>query len=589
MPVFSHPPGSHGIDPAGRAQKSKRDRSARSHRESVADTTQFQLQTRASLEKSIIGTPSPAASPGESPTHGDGNSLHASPPGPGKIVTNSTRSSAIYFVDDTGAFPVVPLDSQPKLEDTQGVTSSGPGQCDSLSSVAGSICAIKSSLSRYQMLDTLRDVARTDPIEEIVIHAGGRFMKAWHEPYASRLDPVLTGLDSRESEICLRDDTRQDAKKPAEPQFDSPRTMTVPENARMDIEESMEFIERRARNEEDALKRSDWGTKDVKVFRRNSVLPSSKRIVVSGWRVRFARKIRIATDQYRHRLTKIWYVKQHLSRHHRLPVYCVICMETFNTEEVRDVHLRSRSCEERPMREWEGISEAQKRQLQQRVPPRMTEDEQWYTIFGILFPGLPRPQSPYVDSELSEDLSSFQDFATSQGPAVLRDFLRFHGHGVFAENQEADLAAFCDRTLAGGLQAIFERYLEARLSRPPHENDLTPPEASESLVDCQYGRSSSTTLGGDQTSQESMEKAHASSPTSGVAGDPEGAAEGRTENRDYPVDDAYTTDAGPDLGPEGQLLQTGSASYPFDPSEFLLEGGLYEGFTNWDHDPGENF
>ncbi len=146
------------------------------------------------------------------------------------------------------------------------------------------------------MLDTLRDVARTDPIEEIVIHAGGRFMKAWHEPYASRLDPVLTGLDSRESEICLRDDTRQDAKKPAEPQFDSPRTMTVPENARMDIEESMEFIERRARNEEDALKRSDWGTKDVKVFRRNSVLPSSKRIVVSGWRVRFARKIRIDID-----------------------------------------------------------------------------------------------------------------------------------------------------------------------------------------------------------------------------------------------------------------------------------------------------
>ncbi len=215
----------------------------------------------------------------------------------------------------------------------------------------------------------------------------------------------------------------------------------------------------------------------------------------------------------------------------------------------------------------------------------MTEDEQWYTIFGILFPGLPRPQSPYIDFELSEDLSSFQDFATSQGPAVLREFLRSHGHGVFAGNQEADLAAFCERTLASGIQAIFERYHEARRSRPPHENDLTPPEPSESLVDCRYGPSSSTTLGGDQTSHESMQKAGASSPTSAVIGGPEGVAEERTENPSHPVPDKNNTRAGPELGYGGQLSQDRPALYQSDPSESLLNDDLDEGFVNWDDDP----
>lgn len=41
---------------------------------------------------------------------------------------------------------------------------------------------------------------------------------------------------------------------------------------------------------------------------------------------------------YKQTLTKISYVKQHLSRNHRTPIYCPICTGVFENEEDRDVH-----------------------------------------------------------------------------------------------------------------------------------------------------------------------------------------------------------------------------------------------------------
>jgi hypothetical protein len=201
---------------------------------------------------------------------------------------------------------------------------------------------------------------------------------------------------------------------------------------------------------------------------------------------------------YKQTLTKISYVKQHLSRNHRTPIYCPVCMGVFENEEDRDVHTRARSCEERLVAHWEGVSEAQRRRLQKKVPAKMSEEEQWFTIWDIIFPGLPRPQSPYVDSELSEEMSAFKDFATGQGPAVLLDHLRTAGYALDSRDQGLELTGFLETVIADGLQIIFERFAEARQIESQRGAASNLPETSQARTDSQGGRSSTDTLVEDQ-------------------------------------------------------------------------------------------
>ncbi|KIW13105.1 hypothetical protein PV08_08292 [Exophiala spinifera] len=260
---------------------------------------------------------------------------------------------------------------------------------------------------------------------------------------------------------------------------------------------------------------------------------------------------------YRNRLSKISYVKQHLSRHHSYPIYCLNCMATFDSEEVRDLHFGARSCEGRPMIQWEAVTEAQKRQLQVRVPPGMSETDQWYIVFDILFPGVPRPHSPFVDSELSEELSCFQDFATAQGPAIIT--------GLLAENglvsNMADMTAFNDTIVANGLQAIFERYLEARGSQRPLANGTTSTELRESSAIRRDGRPSSTTPAEDQTLAEHSIPPDSRETVVGTDSSDNDPAELQTRvlephdpQRDTGVV-ANTENGAPDSGGDGQGVQ----------------------------------
>jgi hypothetical protein len=58
-----------------------------------------------------------------------------------------------------------------------------------------------------------------------------------------------------------------------------------------------------------------------------------------------------------------------------------------------DQHIRDRSCETLPPRQWYGIGEVQKQQLERRVSAK-TKEENRYIIYEILFPGAPRPTGP---------------------------------------------------------------------------------------------------------------------------------------------------------------------------------------------------
>ncbi|KAK0713769.1 hypothetical protein B0T26DRAFT_718302 [Lasiosphaeria miniovina] len=125
---------------------------------------------------------------------------------------------------------------------------------------------------------------------------------------------------------------------------------------------------------------------------------------------------------FRYRLRRIQDVKQHLRRVHAQSCHCVRCGHEFPCRQDRDSHYASAiPCETRPFRrKW--LTDDQTESLKKKSNPKHTADQQWYAIWDVVFPDHPRrPDSPYLDGSLSEDLSSFRDFFLAEGPSILRE------------------------------------------------------------------------------------------------------------------------------------------------------------------------
>jgi hypothetical protein len=173
-------------------------------------------------------------------------------------------------------------------------------------------------------------------------------------------------------------------------------------------------------------------------------------------------------DSLRHRacysvkLSKISYVKQHLSRDHYCPIYCSVCMERFDSESERDIHNRARACQSQPLVDWGAVTQEQKQKLRRKPPKNSTEEEQWYIIYEVLFPGHPRPSSPYIDYDLTEQIFAFQNFALAQGADIVRTVI-----------PESERSPFLERVISEGIPAIIEQYLASRSSQ--HQQVLLNP------------------------------------------------------------------------------------------------------------------
>ncbi|KAL7619706.1 hypothetical protein AAE478_010248 [Parahypoxylon ruwenzoriense] len=187
-------------------------------------------------------------------------------------------------------------------------------------------------------------------------------------------------------------------------------------------------------------------------------------------------------DCYRYFLARVRDVKQHLNRCHRRPIYCPICKETFEDEDARDCHIVTKGCSARPSIVVQGISETQKKELNQRVSSKMPEEQQWFTVFDIIFSPHPRPRTPYRDRELSEDLCVFQDFMTARGPALLADFLE--NRGVVTSSlprEERDLATFKEDILGEGLQLIIEQWTNDSARAIDRDSVPHSPQVSQTI------------------------------------------------------------------------------------------------------------
>jgi hypothetical protein len=153
-------------------------------------------------------------------------------------------------------------------------------------------------------------------------------------------------------------------------------------------------------------------------------------------------------------LKRIRDVKQHLNRVHPLPIYCSRCMCNLETEDKRDEHIRASLCDVQSGITYEGVTMAQKAQLTQKVSSKMTSEDQWFTIFDILFPSqISRPKSAYKSMTVA--LDGFQDMTYAEGPDIVLKAMLSRG-----------LSAIED-----GLQQIMQRWTASmQLALPNSSN-----------------------------------------------------------------------------------------------------------------------
>jgi len=177
-------------------------------------------------------------------------------------------------------------------------------------------------------------------------------------------------------------------------------------------------------------------------------------------------------------ISTISHVKQHLSRNHQLPVYCRVCKEIFPNERECDAHAEQQTCQPRTDIVHDGLTKAQKEQLNRRASPTIPEEQQWFEIFDILFPGYsPRPGSAYINAGLVAETENYQDFERVEGPRIILETLRRQGVDlVLAENPEHDLSVIRENLLADALTLMAERWNELR---PVHSDGI----ATELLSD----------------------------------------------------------------------------------------------------------
>lgn len=121
----------------------------------------------------------------------------------------------------------------------------------------------------------------------------------------------------------------------------------------------------------------------------------------------------------RQTLTATNYVKQHLDRYHLPPIHCPTCGEVFKKRSERDEHIRDLECERRNF-SHPGMTLKQQEALK-KTARNATQEQRWYAIWDILFPGEPRPASPYVKDAFVETVEVIMPRWVEQGgPETMR-------------------------------------------------------------------------------------------------------------------------------------------------------------------------
>ncbi|KAK0646868.1 hypothetical protein B0T16DRAFT_307895, partial [Cercophora newfieldiana] len=147
--------------------------------------------------------------------------------------------------------------------------------------------------------------------------------------------------------------------------------------------------------------------------------PKAKPFACPYWK-REPRKHRAC---FKYELKRVKDVKQHLMRRHSIPALsCQRCFEVFDTRANYHNHVMGdERCVARPELATDVIFPDQDERLREKSKPGQSGAEQWFAIWDILFPGQPRPSSPFMDFEQSQEFCEWVEFCQQRGPAIVAE------------------------------------------------------------------------------------------------------------------------------------------------------------------------
>ncbi len=166
-----------------------------------------------------------------------------------------------------------------------------------------------------------------------------------------------------------------------------------------------------------------------------------------------------------YKMSKISYVKQHLQRTHRGPRWrCSVCQEAFPDQAAYNRHLTAQECQgpKSKVRQDE-MSEGQWEEIGRLTSRRAgaTTESMWYAMFDVLFPGAPRPETPYVESGISEMTRHFRDFVKEKGPAIIRSHLDTAGTWQGLEDSGIKPDMLLQFVMSSGIDLVFENWVKS--------------------------------------------------------------------------------------------------------------------------------
>lgn len=186
-------------------------------------------------------------------------------------------------------------------------------------------------------------------------------------------------------------------------------------------------------------------------------------------------------------LTRIRDVKQHLHRRHTPKRYCLKCLETnFCDEQALKKHADLATCPSNDSTALEGISHEQRDRLSHKSDCKISEEDQWFVIWEILFLRRARPSSVYMDTGLSMELRLFREYFDIHESSVVGE--QYESNPVWSGESTAEQRqAFLQMVRARASNRVFEDYrhstssLESLRSREQSGDSIQPTQSEAPL------------------------------------------------------------------------------------------------------------
>jgi hypothetical protein len=193
------------------------------------------------------------------------------------------------------------------------------------------------------------------------------------------------------------------------------------------------------------------------------------------------------------KLSSISYVKQHLIRKHTPERYCQVCQAaSFTDDDSLERHINTGKCTRRDRTMLDGISYQQRSRLSRKSTPNATKEDRWFAIWDILFAAHSRPNTVYMDIDLTQEMLQLHEYFTSRGPAVIREHLESDPAWRDTRITEEQSGVHLERLIAQGFNTWFEDWLSNGRSASISAQRLGRSSSSSNAQQSQYETLSSS-------------------------------------------------------------------------------------------------